>query len=234
MDLLPTPPPAELLETTSAWPMLANDQFNCCTSAAAGHMVHHWTAANHDSVFLTDQDIIRAHAALTGDRLMDCVSMLDALKYWRKSGIGDHLINSFVEGRPKDEDQMRCIIHLFGSAYIGLDLPHFACAGDPLQWPSIPWAIPPQITAEDSAPQPTNGHCVTAIGYDADGLYVVTWGVMKTMSWDFYKAYNVETFAVLSEDWVQENEDCPTGFSCAKLAQDLHEVERRHQIRHQA
>ncbi|HET9100168.1 MAG TPA: hypothetical protein VFN62_07235, partial [Acidobacteriaceae bacterium] len=115
---LPTPPPREMVETTTTWPMLANNQFNCCTSAAAGHMVHHWTAANQQGVFLTDADIIRAHAHLTGDRLMDCVSMLDALKYWRKIGIGKHRVHSFVKAHGQKADELRGIIHLFGSAYV--------------------------------------------------------------------------------------------------------------------
>ncbi len=218
---LPTPPARELLETTAAWPMLANDQFNCCTSAAAGHMVHHWKAANQSELFLTDQDIIRAHAELTNDRLMECVSMLAALKYWRNTGIGDHRINSFVAARPQLPEPVKSIIHLFGSAYVGLDLPQFACAGDPQTWPTIPWCVPQDQPAAAVQPQSANGHCVTAIGYGPDGIYVVSWGLLKLMSWGFYQAYNAETYAVLSPDWVDENERCPTGFHFSKLRDDL-------------
>lgn len=222
---IPVPPAKELLDTTTAWPMLANDKFNCCTSAAAGHMVHHWTAANSQGVFLTDEDIIRAHATLTGDRLMECVTMLDALKYWRKAGIGDHRIHSFVQAHQGDASQLRCIIHLFGSAYLGLDLPRFACAGTPTGWPSIVWTVPEALNPEDTAPQPDNGHCVTAVGYGPEGVYVVTWGTLKTMSWSFFQAYNVEAYAVLSSDWARDSEASPTGFPFSKLKQDLHEVE---------
>lgn len=218
---LPIPPAQELLETTTSWPMLANNQFNCCTSAAAGHMVHHWTAANQHGVFLTDTDIIRAHAQLTGDRLMDSVSMLDALKYWRKTGIGNHRVHSFVSARAQDADQLRGIVHLFGSAYVGLDLPNFAMAGDPSGWPEIPWAIPASVSAEDAAPQPANGHCVTGIGYGEEGVYVVTWGTLKTISWEFYSRYSVELFAVLSSDWVSSTEASPSGFDLASLRKDL-------------
>ena len=223
---LPVPPAKELLETTTSWPMLANNEFNCCTSAAAGHMVHHWTAANQHGVFLTDADIIRAHAYLTGDRLMDCVSMLDALKYWRKTGIGNHRVHSFVSARAQDADQLRAIVHLFGSAYIGLDLPDFAMTGDPAGWPEIPWAIPASASAADAAPQPANGHCVTGIGYCEDGVYVVTWGTLKTISWEFYCRYSVELFAVLSSDWVRSAEVSPSGFDLTSLRQDLSLVQR--------
>ena len=224
VEQVPTPPARELVETTTTWPMLANDHFNCCTSAAAGHMIHHWTAANRNGIFLTDQDIIRAHAQLTGDRLMDCVTMLEALKYWRNTGIGNHRIHSFVQAHHGDGDQLRCVIHLFGSAYIGLDLPRFACAGIPTSWPEIDWSIPDQVASGDATPQLDMGHCVMAVGYGPDGVYVVTWGMLKTMSWQFFHAYNVETYAVLSNDWVQETQASPTGFPFSKLHHDLHAV----------
>lgn len=224
VDTLPVPPAHEMLDTTVAWPMLANDRFNCCTSAAAGHMVHHWTVANQHGVFLTDDDIIRAQAKLTGDHLMDCVSMLDALKFWRKNGIGDHRIHSYMSAGHAKPDDLRAVIFLFGSAYIGLDLPHFAYSGDPLHIPEIPWEVPASVSPEDAAPQPANGHCVAAIGYDDQVVYAVSWGRLKTMTWDFFVRYTDEVYAVLSTDWVQRDAECPSGFDRKALTHDLSRV----------
>lgn len=221
VENLPVPPVHEMLESTAAWPMLANDHFSCCTSAAAGHMVHHWTAANQHGVFLTDDDIIRAHAQLTGDRLMDCVSMQDALKLWRKAGIGNHHIHSYMSAGHAKADVLRAVIFLFGSAYIGLDLPKFAMSGAPQQIPQIPWEIDPAVSAEDSAPQPANGHCVAAIGYEENLIYLVSWGRLKTMTWEFFERYTDEVYAVLSPDWVQRDIRCPSGFDLTTLERDL-------------
>lgn len=218
---LPVPPVREMVESTLAWPMLANDRFNCCTSSAAGHMIHHWTAANQRGMFLTDDDIIRAHAQLTGDRLMECVSMLDALKYWRNQGIGGHQIHSFVSGSKAIAVDLRCMIHLFGSGYAGLNLPPFACAGDPKLWPDIPWKIPATAIADAVAPDPNQGHCVAVVGYDEQSFYAVSWGRLKKMSWEFFERYAEEAYAVLSADWVAENSECPTGFNTGTLKRDL-------------
>jgi hypothetical protein len=218
---LPIPPVREMVEQTASWPMLANDRFNCCTSAAAGHMIHHWTAANQRGVFLTDDDIIRAHAHLTGDRLMECVPMLDALKFWRKQGIGGHQIHSFVSSHKPDSADLRCMIHLFGSAYAGLDLPAFACAGDPKGWPDIPWELPAGIASDAATPNPNQGHCVAVVGYDEQSFYAVSWGRLKTMSSDFFERYAEELYAALSVDWVAENGNCPTGFDTVTLQKDL-------------
>ncbi len=230
---LPVPPVQEVPDSTTAWPMLANDQFNCCTSAAAGHMVHHWTAANQHGVFLTDEDIVRAHAQLTGDHLMDSVSMLDALKFWRKAGIGDHRVHSYMSAGRANPDDLRAVIFLFGSAYIGLDLPKFAMSGVPQQIPEIPWEIDSAVSPDDASPQSANGHCVAAIGYDDKVIYVVTWGRLKTMTWEFFGRYTDEVYAVLSPDWVQRDIKCPSGFDLTTLESDLSLVAAQPSRQHQ-
>jgi hypothetical protein len=220
LDTLPVPPTHEMLSRTSSWPMLANNKFPCCTSAAAGHMVHHWTEANQLDIVLTDNDIIQAHSLLTGGKTDQAVSMLDALKFWRNTGIGDHKIHSFMSAGHAKIDTLRALIYLFGAAYIGLDLPNFAVKGTPAQILETPWQISPTVSPEDAAPQLSNGHCVAVIGYDENVAYAVTWGTLKTMSWDFFTRYTDEVFAVLSMDWVKDKAS-PTGFDLSTLEHDL-------------
>lgn len=221
VDTLPVPPVRELLDNTVSWPMLANDKFNCCTSAAAGHMVHHWTTANQNGVFLNDDDILVAHAKLTGDHLGDPVSMLSALKFWRKTGIGNHRIHSYMSAGHAKTDTLQGVIFLFGAAYIGLDLPDFTMSGDAAQILATPWEIPANASPEATAPQEKNGHCVAAIGYDENSIYVVTWGTLKSMSWDFFTRYTDEVYAVLSTDWVLQDKQSPSGFDLKTLQHDL-------------
>jgi hypothetical protein len=229
-QLLPTIPLGEMLhdDMRSDWPILGNDRFPCCASSSAGHMVHHWTEANGHLVLLTEQEIIAAHGALTGGAADKGVTMLDALKYWRKSGIGDHTIHSFVLA-DNQRDELKSVLYIFGSAYVGLNLPDFAyptpLPANLAEIPAIPWEIPTNLPANDWAPNPNKGHCIAAIGYDEKIVYVVTWGTLKTMSWDFYLKYSSETYAVLSPDWLSNNES-PSGFDFAALQRDLQLVTR--------
>lgn len=230
--VLPPSPNQDMIHKQDClWPMLANDRYPCCTSAAAGHMVHHWTEVNGHLVLLTEQNIIDAYQALSGGSGKDGVSMLEALKYWRKTGIGDHKIHSFVKAR-LSRAELKCVVHLFGSAYVGLDLPNFAYSSDPsidpATIPAIPWNLSTAHSPEDSKPQESNGHCVAAVGYDTEFVYVVTWGILKTMSWEFYEKYAFESFAVLSHDWVNDAKLCPSGFDLTILERDLNLVKTLH------
>src|SRR5580692_5453945 len=148
-------------------------------------------------------------------------NMLDVLKYWRKTGIGGDKITAFAQLEPKNGIQARDAVNLFGNCYIGVALPNFAVAPgtDFLQ---TPWVVPPQGPVGNAAPNPQNGHCIPAVGYDARNLYVVTWGALKSMSWQFYDAYMDEAFAVLSGDWINTKVGTsPSGFNMAALQKDL-------------
>ena len=217
------------------WPMLANDRYPCCTSAAAGHMVHHWTELNGHEVLLTEDDIVNAHLALSkvsdSQATKDGISMLEALKYWRKTGIGGHKIHSFVQANPMSRRALRSMVYLFGSAYLGLELPNFAYpvgpSGPPPTLNQIPWEIPAAAPDADTAPREANGHCVAAVGYDQNYVYVVTWGKFKQMSWQFFENYTFESYAVLSHDWADGCRKCPSGFDIHSLEQDLGLVSAR-------
>src|SRR5580692_6648399 len=43
------------------------------------------------------------------------------------------------------------------------------------------------------------------IAYDSRNLYVVTWGAIKSMSWQFYCDYADEAYAIMSSDFLAKN-----------------------------
>jgi hypothetical protein len=60
-----------------------------------------------------------------------------------------------------------------------------------------------------------------AVGYDADQLWIVTRGELKSMAWDFYNAYADEAFAVLSQDFIEGSGGSPEGLDLKALRADL-------------
>jgi hypothetical protein len=226
-DELPPPPAFRRPVAALNLPMYSNDRYNCCTCAAAAHMVHEWTAARRREQLLSDAEVLGTYLALTGGDDGQGVAMLDALRYWRSRGIGTHQIHSFVALDAKHPEEMRMAISLFGSAYIGLELPNFAVA-DGQDKRSIQWTMPVTGATGDAAPNPDNGHCVAAVGYDEQNLYVVTWGCLKPMGWDFFSAYNEESYGVLSQDWMDQEESSPSGFNFKALQRDLATLGHQH------
>lgn len=226
------PPPAShyLLEVKN-WPMYLNDQLGCCVPAASGHMIEQWTTYG-DGVLAaripTADDILQAYEAIggyvPGDPSTDggCV-VLDALNYWRKTGIAGHKIHAYASiPVPAGGSRLPILtmlhqvmnsVHLFGNCYLGISLPLSAQGKDK-------WEV------DDSDPSAAEagswgGHCVPIVGYSPSRLIVVTWGGLLDMSWEFYAQYTDEAYAVLSLDWLGKDGHAPNGFDTAQLETDL-------------
>jgi hypothetical protein len=113
-------------------------------------------------------------------------------------------------------------VSIFGGCYIGIELPKFVTAALQ-QGQDVPWVVPAQGPTGEAAPDPDGGHCIPAVGYDSRNVYVVTWGAVKSMSWQFYADYADESYAILSNDFLSKNKT-PAGFDQAQLEQDLAEI----------
>ena len=144
--------------------------------------------------------------------------MLQVLKYWRRTGLGGHKVQAFASVEPKSLVEAQDAVYLLGSLYIGVALPNFAVQGKML---TVPWVVPPGEAVGNAAPNPENGHCIPAVAYDARNLYVVTWGELKSMSWQFYDAYADEAYAVLGKDFLEASGDTIAGFDLAALQADI-------------
>lgn len=219
--LQPPPPAVSYSKPVPTWPMMGNDTYGDCTCAAAGHMIEEWTANTGTEKTLTDSQILAAYNHFAKGNADAGANMLDVLKYWRKTGIGGDKITAFTQLEPKNDIQARDAVHIFGNCYIGVALPDFAVVPGS-DFLKTPWVVPPKGPVGDAAPNPQNGHCIPAVAYDTRNLYVVTWGALKSMSWQFYNAYMDEAFAVLSGDWINKKVGvAPSGFDMAALEKDL-------------
>lgn len=226
--LPPPPASANYGKAVPMWPMYLNDKYGDCTCAAAGHMIQNWTANAGKEISPTDQQVLAFYEHFTAPGPENGCNMLSVLKYWQSSGLGGHKIAAFTQVEKKNFTEAQDAVNLFGSLYIGVELPDFAVqAGNFLD---IPWVVPPQGPTGEAAPNPQNGHCIPAVAYDQRNLYVVTWGALKAMSWQFYATYTEEAYAVLSPDFLKDGK-APIGFNLAQLKEDLAEIQRIPSVR---
>jgi hypothetical protein len=177
--------------------MNGNDRFGDCAWAARAAMVLTWTARAQAPERLTETQVLADYAQATG---FDPVTgaddngtiLLDALNLWRRDGFArpgqtrDYL-TAFGALAPTDHDAIRRAIHALGGAYVGIQVPRYLMSegGD--------WAFDP---AADWTP--VGGHCVAALGYDAFGPRIMTWGGTRRMAWALWDRVVDEAYGLVS------------------------------------
>ncbi len=222
---LPTPPKVfgHQKLVGSAWGMLGNDEYGDCVWAGAGHETMLWNKEANKTVAFTEADALGDYSACTGFKENDPntdrgTDMQVAASYRRKTGVLDshgkrHKVKAYLALSVGDVDQLMLAMYLFGAVGIGLKFPDSAMtqfrAGKP--WDVVP------------GPAPKEGHYVPGVGRDAKGnIIVVTWGKLQLMTPRFYKKYNDEVVAYISEEMLVPPTDVSLeGFNLAQLTADL-------------
>jgi hypothetical protein len=219
--LPPAPAACDWGDKLTGLSMMLNDQLGDCTCAAMGHMVQAWTSDTGGEVVLADSVILDAYEKACGYDPADPNSdqggvELDVLNWWRRNGLGGHRIGAFAALDPANEEHVRQAVYLFGGAYIGVSLPLSAQNQDV-------WKV--EISGKDGDPAPGTwgGHAIPIVAYDESTLTCITWGEKKRMSWDWWRVYCDESYAILSQgDWEDGvTGKSPSGFEFAALQADL-------------
>lgn len=190
--------------------MLGNDGAGDCVEAGVGHVVE------QDSQYATgvEQVVSTANAisfysvltgydptqtAADGSNPTDQGTVVqDALDYWRKTGVFTdsagkaHKIAAFAAVDLTDWTEIENAVSLFGQVILGFNFPESAMdqfnAGQP-------WTVVKGSPLD-------GGHCVVLVGYDADWLYVLTWGVVQKMARAFWTKYVDEAWVVVTQDTI--------------------------------
>lgn len=210
---LPPPPPTwDVRSKVTQLGVMLNDTLGDCAIAAPGHLIQIYTADLGKQLILSDTVIEAAYSAvggyIHGDPSTDqgC-NMLDVLKYWRKTGIGEHTIKVFGE-LSRTQAQLARAVYYFQGVYLGFALPDFVLAADaPDDWSCVPNGTPACAYNEN------NGHAVCAGAYDETGFWVVSWGQWVHVSWQFMAAYCDELYVTLTPDQFDFDGNNPLGLN---------------------
>jgi hypothetical protein len=231
LSTLPTPP-ASCDYMAAALPNLTNvdgnDVLRDCTAAHYAHQIGIWTG-NAGTLFCpTLNQVVAFYSASSGydpanplsDQGADELTVLETAQ---TVGLAGHKILGACSVDPTDPAMVAACVWLFG----GLAL----CAELPDEWVNpIPTA--PGFTWDVAgAPNPKQGHCAGIAGYDADGLYLVTWGLVSEVTisrvtWPALAKYgagsaNGSLNAMLSQDWLDAAGKAPNGYDMSQLVADF-------------
>jgi hypothetical protein len=195
----PTPPArVDYFSGVDAWGMLGNDQYGDCVEAGICHIVEQDSDyATGTEQVLGDADALGLYAAITGFNPDDPNTdqgtyTQDAYMFWRKVGAAGHQIAAYASVTLDDWTMIGNAVNQFGQVGIGFNFP--ASAMDQFN-AGQPW------TVVNGSPI-DGGHYVVLVGYDADWLYVVTWGQVQKMARAFWAKYVDEAWVSITQDTV--------------------------------
>lgn len=200
-----------------------------CTSAGPGHAIDSATANAGTPVVVTSADAIAFYCKSCnyvignestdqgGDEVTVC-------SVWRDQGYfadGSHKIagwGALTDTEVADAAFVRNCAWLFPLMF-GVEL---ADAWLQVSGDGFVWDVGPGIS-----PNPSNGHCFMALGANAQGLIIDSWGLIGTITWAAIAQFCVSTaggnlFAILTQDLINRaTQKAPEGFDWPTLVSDL-------------
>lgn len=211
-------PPASVdwHSNVTAWPMYGNDQIGDCTEAMVGHVIQGAsTYGEGNTVTITDADVLAAYERVSGynpaDPSTDQGAVLqDVYNDWRKTGVGGHKNLVFAQVNHNNHDEVKTAVYQFGAAGLGIVVTQsmmdaFAAGQD---WVS---ASGPQL----------GGHAVPCVGYDEQGVRVVTWGRVQLMTWDCFSQCVEEAWVAVLPEWLNATGTDPEGVDLHGLGDEF-------------
>jgi hypothetical protein len=181
------------------WPMYLNDELGCCTEAMVGHNLENAsTYGDGATETITDDDVLAAYERVSGYRPghpeTDQGAVLqDVYNDFRKNGVGGHKALAFAEVNVDDLNEVKNAISTFGAAGLGI---------------TVTQQMMDDFNAGKgwtrSGGRRLGGHAVVAVGYDADGVYVVTWAAVVRMTWQVFRDVVEEAWIAVLPEWVND------------------------------
>jgi hypothetical protein len=197
-----------------SWPMLDNDRLGDCTCAGILHARQLWRAAAGVTYLPTNAEVDALYQNFGYDPADPSTDQgaveTDVLKFCQKTGFADgDKLGPVVALDVGDSDQLRYTIWQLAVAYMGVALPISA------QTQSV-WDVV-KLSPKLIAPGSWGLHCIIAVDYGPEGVWVVTWGKLMLMTWSFWAAYIDETYAIASDDFINAQGQTPLGLDLAGL-----------------
>ncbi len=228
---LPAPAPAaDWTEGATKRPVFGNDAVGDCTCAAVANIIAGALKAAYDKEwFPSTGQVLALYSAITGydpnapkdasgENPTDKGAVIeDVLTYVMKHGAFNHHFAGTAAIDVNDFTNVKRSVDWFGVVDLGVGLP--------LAWQQADkWTLS-GYSAQDPSWQPYSwgGHCVCSEKYDADFIYVWTWGELVPVSWDAFRLYFDTADAVIAASWVKQGMT-PSGISLAVLEQRMAEL----------
>ena len=193
-------------DPTKLFPMDDNDTMGDCTIAALAHALTTYRGLVGKEKIMSKAAVVKLYKHLTGG-LDSGLNELDVLNYWRAHAVSGDEILAFATIDPKNHTHIEQAITLFGGVYLGFQVQQNCVQEFNARQPWTP------------GPLTNDGHAVFAVGYDQNGVTVLTWGNTQQATWSWWDECVDEAYAILPPE--AKSPDFAPGFNIAQLQTDL-------------
>lgn len=207
----------------STWGMFGNDRYGDCVWAGAAHEHMLWNKEANKDVSFTDNSVLSAYSTVTGFNPNDPstdqgTDMELAAKFRRQTGILDsnnvrHKISAYLNLPVGNETKIKQATYLFSGVGLGFQFPDVAM--DQFNQ-GKPWTVVSRAHIE-------GGHYTPIVGYDAQYVYLVTWGKIQKATWQFVLKYMDEGIVYLNGEFFI-NGKTMEGLDVLTLQKDLNKL----------
>jgi hypothetical protein len=178
-----------------------------------------WSAiANEPWIYPGDAAVEKEYFSLTGGQDTGLV-ISQFLETWRTTGIFGQTIPAYAPVHVANTTAIKQAVEWFGSCRIGVNLPAAAETQFNAPTPSsaMPWWTLTGTPADDDI---LGGHNVEIVGFDPQGVILVTWGKLVNATWAWIARYTEEAWVVIPPEFVKRGGDA-RGINLAQLQADL-------------
>jgi hypothetical protein len=193
-------------DPTVLFPMDGNDTLGDCTIAALAHAITAYRGITGHKDIMAKQAVVKLYMHLTGG-VDSGLNEANVLNYWRQHAVSHDKILAYVSIDPKNHTHIEQAINLFNGVYLGFQVQQNAIADFDARRAWTPGTLT------------TDGHAVFAVGYDKDGVTVLTWGNTQKGTWAWWDECVDEAYAILPPE--ATDPAFAPGFNMAQLQTDL-------------
>lgn len=187
------------------FPMDGNDTVGDCTIAGLAHAITVYRSFIGERKIMAKKDVLKLYYRLTGGPDTG-LNELDVLNYWRQKRVSGDEILAYAAIDPKNHEHVKQAIQLFRGVYLGFQVQENCLDEFNAR---KPWT-PGRLT--------NDGHAVFAVGYDAHGVTVLTWGNTQQATWAWWNECVDEAYAIVPPEAKKAGFE---GFDVQQLLADL-------------
>jgi hypothetical protein len=188
------------------FPMDGNDTLGDCTIAGLAHATTTYRGLIGSRDIMSKQAVVKLYFHLTGGQDTG-LNELDVLNYWQSHSVAGDKILAYASIDPKNHTHIEQAIQLFGGVYLGFQVQQNCVQEFDAHQPWTP------------GPLTNEGHAVFAVGYDQNGVTVLTWGNTQQGTWAWWDECVDEAYAILPPE--AKDPGFAPGFNIQQLQADL-------------